>query len=315
MSVVVAALYKFVALPDYHALREPLLELCRAQGLKGTLLLAQEGINGTVAGDRDGLDAVLAKLRDDPRFADLEHKESLHDAQPFLRMKVKLKQEIVTMGVPQVDPNRVVGTYVKPADWDALLADPGVTLIDTRNDYECAIGSFKGALDPMITSFRDFPAWVEKNLDPKKNQKVAMFCTGGIRCEKASSYLLEQGFDAVFHLKGGILKYLEEVSPASSSWEGECFVFDERVAVNHALEKGSYDQCFACRHPVSHEDLESADYVKGVSCPHCIHRQSDAQRERFAERQRQVDLAKTRGEQHIGDGAMMQPHPERGEGV
>lgn len=315
MAIVVAALYKFVALPDYKSLREPLLEQCRAQGLRGTLLLAEEGINGTVAGSREALDAVLLWLRRDPRLLDLEHKESQHDEQPFLRMKVKLKREIVTMGVPQVDPNRLVGTYVEPGDWDSLLADPELTIIDTRNDYECAIGSFRGAVDPGITTFRDFPDWVEKNLDPEKNTKVAMFCTGGIRCEKASSYLLEQGYDSVFHLKGGILKYLEEVPEKASSWEGECFVFDERVAVNHALERGSYDQCFACRHPISKEDLQSSDYVKGVSCPHCIDLQSDEQRERFAERQRQVELAKARGEKHIGDAPVIQPHPEQAEGL
>ena len=315
MSVVVAALYKFVALPDYKSLREPLLEQCRVQGLRGTLLLAQEGINGTVAGSPEGLATVLEWLRADSRLSDLEPKESLHDEQPFLRMKVKLKREIVTMGVPQVDPNRLVGTYVSPGEWDSLLEDPEVTLIDTRNDYECAIGTFRGAVDPGITTFRDFPAWVEQNLDPQKTRKVAMFCTGGIRCEKASSYLLEQGFDSVFHLKGGILKYLEEVPEQSSSWEGECFVFDERVAVNHALERGSYDQCFACRHPISKEDLLSPHYRKGVSCPHCIDQQSDEQRERFAERQRQVDLAKARGEKHIGDAAVIQPHPEQAEGL
>jgi len=301
MSIVVAALYKFVALPDYEAVREPLLAQCRLNNLRGTLLLAQEGINGTIAGKRAELDAVLDWLRSDPRFAELEHKESLCAEQPFLRMKVKLKREIVTMGVPQVDPQRVVGTYVAPRDWDGLVADPDVTVIDTRNDYECAIGSFRGAVDPGITTFRDFPAWAAENLDPKKNSKVAMFCTGGIRCEKASSYLLEQGFEEVFHLKGGILKYLEEVPRESSSWEGECFVFDERVAVNHSLERGSYDQCFACRHPISKEDLQSEHYQKGVSCPHCIDQQSDAQRERFAERQRQVELSKARGEQHIGE--------------
>ncbi|MFT4769512.1 MAG: UPF0176 protein [Glaciecola sp.] len=315
MSIVVAALYKFVALPDYKSLREPLLEQCRAQGLRGTVLLAEEGINGTLAGSREGLAGVLSWLRADLRLSDLEHKESQHDEQPFLRMKVKLKREIVTMGVPQVDPNRVVGTYVSPGDWDALLADPEVTLIDTRNDYECAIGSFQGAVDPGITTFRDFPDWVAKNLDPQKNSKVAMFCTGGIRCEKASSYLLEQGFDSVFHLKGGILKYLEDVPTQSSSWEGECFVFDERVAVNHDLERGSYDQCFACRHPISKDDLQSSAYVKGVSCLHCIDLQSDEQRERFAERQRQVDLAKARGETHIGESPVIQPHPEQAEGL
>jgi UPF0176 protein len=254
---------------------------------------------------------MLEWLRSDPRLADLEHKESLNAEQPFLRMKVKLKREIVTMGVPQVDPNRVVGTYVSPAEWDALLQDPEVTLIDTRNDYECAIGSFRGAVDPGITTFRDFPQWAAKHLDPQQNTKVAMFCTGGIRCEKASSYLLSQGFESVYHLKGGILKYLEEVPQPKSSWEGECFVFDERVAVNHALEQGSYDQCFACRHPISAEDMHTAAYVKGVSCPHCIDRQSDEQRERFAERQRQVELARARGETHIGEGTVQQVKSER----
>jgi UPF0176 protein len=211
MSCVVAALYKFVTLSDYRDLREPLLDICRREGLRGTLLLAEEGINGTVSGSRRGLDNVLAWLRSDPRLADLEHKESLHEHPPFLRMKVKLKREIVTMGVPQVDPKRRVGTYVPPAKWNALLQDPELTLLDTRNDYECAIGSFRGAVDPGITTFRDFPRWVSENLDPAVNRKVAMFCTGGIRCEKASSYLLEQGFEEVFHLQGGILKYFEDV--------------------------------------------------------------------------------------------------------
>jgi UPF0176 protein len=300
MTTIVAALYKFVALEDYAQLREPLLDVCRAQGLKGTLLLAAEGINGTVAGDRSAIDGLLAWLRRDPRFADLEHKESLHATPPFLRMKVKLKREIVTMGQPDVSPTRVVGTYVAPGDWDQLISDPEVLLVDTRNDYECAIGSFRGAVDPGLTTFREFPAWVEQNLDPRRHRKVAMFCTGGIRCEKASSYLLEQGFEAVFHLRGGILKYLEEVPREKSSWEGECFVFDERVAVDHDLARGSYEQCFACRHPLSQEDLRSPDYVKGVSCPRCIATKSDAARERFAERQHQIELARRRGEEHIG---------------
>jgi UPF0176 protein len=218
-------------------------------------------------------------------------------------MKVKLKREIVTMGVPAVDPTRIVGTYVAPADWNAVIADPEVTLVDTRNDYECAIGSFAGAIDPKIVNFRDFPRWVAENLDPARHRKVAMFCTGGIRCEKASSYLLEQGFESVFHLRGGILKYLEEVPEERSRWRGECFVFDERVAVNHRLEKGSYDQCFACRHPVSESDRRSADYVPGVSCPHCIERHGAERRRRFAERQRQIELARERGEAHRGPDA------------
>ena len=315
MSYIVAAMYKFVELPDYEALREPLLDVCREAGIKGTLLLAEEGLNGTVSGTREGLDTLLAYLRSDHRLEDLEHKESVHESQPFLRMKVKLKREIVTMGVPGVDPKRVVGSYVAPRDWNALLDDPEVVLVDTRNDYEYAIGSFDGAIDPQIETFREFPAWVEKNLDPARNRKVAMFCTGGIRCEKASSYLLEQGFEEVYHLRGGILKYLEEVPEDDTRWHGECFVFDERVAVDHRLQRGHYDQCFACRHPVSAEDMASPAYQKGVSCPHCIDRQSDEQRARFAERQRQVELARQRGEQHIGDSEAISPHPEIADGL
>ena len=307
-DVVVAALYRFVALPDYRELRGEILKRCETWDLRGTLLLAAEGINGTVAGSRSGIDALLAYLRADERLAELEHKESFTHAQPFLRMKVKLKREIVTMGVPSVDPNRVVGTYVEAENWNELIADPDVILVDTRNDYELRIGSFRGALDPDIRTFRDFPGWVEEHLDPKEHKKVAMFCTGGIRCEKASSFLLEQGFEEVYHLRGGILKYLERVPEEDSKWQGECFVFDERVAVNHALEKGSYEQCFACRHPVSDEDMASEAYEPGVSCPHCIDAKSDDQRERFAERQRQIDLARTRGDRHIGPGS--QPEPE-----
>jgi len=300
---VVAALYRFTALDDFRELREPLLQSCRDAGLRGTLLLAREGINGTVAGSRAGIDALLDQLRRDPRLADLEHKESLSPTQPFLRMKVKLKREIVTMGVPSVDPTRVVGTYVNARDWNRVIEDPEVTLVDTRNDYECAIGSFEGAIDPKIVNFRDFPRWVADNLEPGKHRKVAMFCTGGIRCEKASSYLLEQGFEQVFHLRGGILKYLEDVPEASSRWRGECFVFDERVAVNHRLQKGRYEQCFACRHPVDEDDRRSPAYVPGVSCPHCIDRYSEERRRRFAERQRQIDLARKRGEAHRGPAA------------
>jgi len=311
--VVVAALYRFVSLPEFRDLREPLLQRCLDAGLCGTLLLAGEGINGTVAGAREGIDAVLAYLRTDSRLADLEVKESFTDRQPFLRMKVKLKREIVTMGVPAVDPNRVVGTYVAPRDWNELVEAPDVTVVDTRNDYECAIGSFSGAIDPGIRSFRDFPAWVEKHLDPKEHRRVAMFCTGGIRCEKATSYLLEQGFDEVYHLRGGILKYLEEIPEASSHWEGECFVFDERVAVDHDLRKGSYAQCFACRHPVSEADMASPAYEPGVSCPHCIDEKSDEQRARFAERQRQMELARQRGTRHIGSEADVAARPARAE--
>ena len=245
-----AALYKFVSLPDYKALQAPILAECQKHNIKGTLLLAEEGINGTIAGLPDDIRNVLDYLRQDPvfkhRFADLEHKESYADEHPFYRMKVKLKKEIVTMGVPSVNPNNTVGTYVKPEDWNALISDPDVVVLDTRNDYEVHIGTFKGAVDPKTTTFREFPKFVEQNLDKTKNKKVAMFCTGGIRCEKASSFMKEQGFEEVYHLQGGILKYLETVPEAQSLWQGECFVFDQRVAVKHGLEVGDYDQCYAC---------------------------------------------------------------------
>jgi UPF0176 protein len=297
---VVAALYRFVTLDDYRELREPLLDQCLAAGVKGTLLLAAEGINGTIAGSRDGIDRVLAWLRSESRLAALEHKESLDDEMPFYRMKVKLKREIVTMGVAGIDPNRVVGTYVAPRDWNTLVNDPEVVLIDTRNRYEVDIGTFRGALDPATTSFREFPRYVRENLDPARHRKVAMFCTGGIRCEKASAFMLQEGFEEVYHLQGGILKYLEQVPEAESTWEGECFVFDNRVAVNHRLEKGSYDQCHGCRHPITAEDQASERYQQGICCPHCYDSLTGEQKARFAERQKQMELAAQRGQQHVG---------------
>ncbi|TCO77674.1 UPF0176 protein [Chromatocurvus halotolerans] len=300
MSVVVAALYKFTRLADYRELREPLLDECLRLGVRGTLLLAEEGINGTIAGDRSAIDAVLAWLRRDPRLADIEHKESEDEALPFYRMKVKLKREIVTLGVPGVDPNARVGTYVAPTEWNRVVNDPDVVLVDTRNHYEYGIGSFRGALDPGTSSFREFPEWVKNNLDPTRNPRVAMFCTGGIRCEKASSYLLQQGFETVYHLRGGVLKYLEEVPEAESTWEGECFVFDNRVSVNHRLEKGEYDQCHGCRRPITQDDKLSERYQKGVCCPACFDELTTDQKTRFAERQKQVELARVRGEQHLG---------------
>jgi len=302
--IVVAALYQFVRLPDYEALREPLIKKCSEEGVMGTLLLAAEGINGTIAGDRDSVDRLLAYLKEDTRFSGIEHKESFYAEMPFYRMKVKLKREIVTMGVEGIDPNHIVGTYVEPKDWNDLISDPGVTVVDTRNYYEYAIGSFKGAKDPKTTTFREFPEYVEKNLDPSKNKKVAMFCTGGIRCEKSTAYLKEQGFDEVYHLKGGILKYLEDVPKENSLWEGECFVFDNRVAVDHDLEKGSYDQCHGCRHPITEEDKLSEHYLAGISCPRCYDEQTAEQRQRFAERQKQIQLAKKRNQQHIGSASL-----------
>ncbi|QDF75506.1 MULTISPECIES: oxygen-dependent tRNA uridine(34) hydroxylase TrhO [Shewanella] len=299
-QVVVCALYKFVSLPGFAALQQPLLKEMESLGIKGTLLLASEGINGTVAGSQAGIEALLAWLDGQSGLDNIVYKLSFDDEMPFYRTKVKLKKEIVTMGVEGVDPRKVVGTYVKPKDWNKLISDPEVLLIDTRNDYEVSIGTFKNAVDPKTQTFREFPDYVKQNLDPSQHKKVAMFCTGGIRCEKSTAYLKEQGFDEVYHLEGGVLKYLEEVQPEESLWEGECFVFDNRVSVNHNLEKGQYDQCNACRLPITEEDKQSEHYVQGVSCPHCIDKLSEKQRKRFVERERQVQLAKARGESHIG---------------
>lgn len=296
-----AALYKFVSLPNYQALQAPILAACQQHHIKGTLLLALEGINGTIAGAPEDIQALLEYLRTYPEFSDLEHKESYADKHPFYRMKVKLKKEIVTMGVNGIDPNQVVGTYVKPEDWNALISDPDVVLLDTRNDYEVHIGTFKGAVDPKTTTFREFPEYVARNLDKTKHKKVAMFCTGGIRCEKASSFMKQQGFEEVYHLQGGILKYLETVPKEQSMWEGECFVFDQRVAVKHGLEVGDYDQCYACRMPLSPEELKSPQYTPGISCPHCYDKTSEEKKAALTERQRQVILAKKRGENHIGE--------------
>ncbi len=297
---IVAALYQFAKLPDCHDLRPAVLAFCEAHALKGTILLAAEGINGTVAGSRTDIDALLAVLRADARLGALEHKESVTDEMPFYRMKVRLKKEIVTLGVPGIDPNEKVGTYVAPEDWNALISDPEVLVVDTRNDYEFDIGTFRGAVDPQTATFRDFPAYVRDNLDPKKHKKIALFCTGGIRCEKATTFMLEQGFEHVYHLKGGILKYLEKVPVEQSLWEGECFVFDQRVAVGHGLKLGEHEQCRSCRHPISPEDRTSPKYQTGVSCPRCFDTLSDEKRARAVERQKQVDLALQRGTSHIG---------------
>ena len=299
-ALVVAAVYKFVKLEDCAAMRTPLLARCDALGITGTLLLAEEGINGTIAGTRSGIDKILAYLRSDPRLADMEHKESAADQPPFYRMKVKLKKEIVTMGVPGIVPTELVGHYVKPEDWNALINDPDVLLIDTRNDYEVDVGTFKGALDPRITTFREFPEYVKKNIDPQQKPRVAMFCTGGIRCEKASAYMLQQGFPEVYHLQGGILKYLENVPAEESLWQGECFVFDQRVAVGQGLTPGHYELCYGCSRPITAEEKTSPKYQAGVSCPHCYDSLTPEKRSAALERQKQVTLAAERGEQHIG---------------
>lgn len=301
---VVAALYKFTALPDFEARQPVLLEACRLADVYGTLLLASEGINGTIAGSRSGIDAVIAHIRGIPGCDELELKESFAYVNPFFRMKVRLKKEIVTMGVPDIDPRETVGTYVEPDAWNDLISDPDVILIDTRNAYEVGIGTFKGAIDPDTTTFREFPGWFreQESLSPEavRGKKVAMFCTGGIRCEKATAFVKQQGIEDVFHLKGGILKYLETIPREESLWEGECFVFDQRVSIKHGLELGSYDMCHACRRPIDEQDKASPLYVPGVSCPSC-HSTIDArQKKRFEERERQVELAEQRGEKHIG---------------
>ncbi|MDO6706877.1 rhodanese-related sulfurtransferase [Photobacterium sp. 1_MG-2023] len=300
---VVCALYKFVALENFEALRQPLQQLMEEKEIRGTLLLAKEGINGTVAAKRESIDALLAWFRKDERLADIVFKESFDANQPFNRSKVKLKKEIVTMGVEGIDPRHVVGSYVKPKDWNALISDPEVFVVDTRNDYEIEVGTFKHAVNPKTETFREFPDYVKEEMDPAKHKKVAMFCTGGIRCEKSTAYLKEQGFEEVYHLEGGILKYLEEVPAEDSLWEGECYVFDGRVTVNHALEKGNYALCNACRLPITEQDMQSEQFEKGVSCPKCFEKHTDEQKARFREREKQVQLAETRGEQHVGGDA------------
>ena len=299
-SVVVAALYRFARFPDFEAFRQPLFEAMLAAEVRGTLLLAAEGINGTIAGSRLGIDKVLDFLQQDERFAGLEVKESYVDDNPFYRTKVKLRKEIVTMGVQDIDPNEIVGTYVDAEDWNELISRPDVLLLDTRNKYEVEIGTFDGAVNPETDSFREFPEYVARHLDPGNHKKVAMFCTGGIRCEKSTAYLRQQGFDEVYHLKGGILKYLELVPESESKWQGECFVFDNRVTVNHKLEQGAYDQCHACRMPITEQDKESEYYQKGISCHHCCDKHTPDQVKRYAERERQIELAKQCGETHIG---------------
>ena len=303
-----AALYKFVDLPDCAELKPVLQAVCDARGVKGTLLLATEGINGTIAGLPADVHGVLAHLRADARLADLTHKESWADEPPFLRMKVRIKKEIVTLGVDGVSPAHLKGSYIKPQQWNALISDPDVVVVDTRNDYEVQIGSFKGAVDPNIKTFADLPEWVAAQTlaggvlsgHSAKKPKVAMFCTGGIRCEKSTALLRMQGFDEVYHLEGGILKYLETVPPSDSLWQGECFVFDERVSVGHGLQVGTLELCRSCRHPVGDVERASRFYEKGISCPRCFDAKTPEQKKGFAERQRQVELARQRGTAHVG---------------
>jgi UPF0176 protein len=298
------AMYHFVSLPHYKKLRVPLLNFFASRNIKGTLLLAEEGINGTVSGSKKSIFELLNYLKTDPffegNFKNLVHKESWSDNCPFYRAKVKLKDEIVTLGIFGVSPTKVVGKYVKPQDWNSIISDPEVVLIDTRNDYEYGIGTFKNAINPKTNTFREFPKYIKSHLDPKKHKKVAMFCTGGIRCEKASSYMISQGFEEVYHLEGGILKYLEEIPLQESLWQGECFVFDQRVTIKHGLEVGEYDQCYACRYPLSKKDMENKKYTPGISCHHCYNSLTTKKIKSLSERQKQILLAKNNGTKHIG---------------
>ena len=299
----ICALYKFTRLDDFEEIQGPLKIFLESLNIRGTLLLAKEGVNGTIAGDNDSIMKSLDYLQKDERLVGLEYKFSYSEKPPFKRLKVKLKKEIVTLGVSDIDPIFSSGTYVKPADWNELVNDPDVILIDTRNNYEFEIGSFKGSINPNTETFREFPAYTKNNLEKYRDKKIAMFCTGGIRCEKSTAYLKSKGFENVFHLQGGILKYLEEVKEDESLWEGECFVFDDRVAVKHNLELGKYDQCHACRFPITDEDKEHPHYEKGASCPRCYGTKNSSQVSRYREREKQVQLAKSRGESHIGDDA------------
>ncbi len=299
-KTVIIALYKFTAFPDFKDWREPIHNAMVENGIKGTLLIAHEGINGTIAGSQESIETFKAFLQAIPAIGEFTYKTSYSDKMPFYRSKVKLKKEIVTMGVTDIDPLKDAGTYVKPEDWNDLISDPEVLLVDTRNEYEYQVGTFKNAINPHTDTFREFPEYVAKNIDKNKHKKVAMFCTGGIRCEKSTAFLKKQGFEEVYHLQGGVLQYFEDVKTEDSLWDGECFVFDNRVTVDQELQPGSYDQCYACRMPITEADKQSEHYVKGESCPHCYDKISAAQRQRFQERERQAQFAKARGEHHIG---------------
>lgn len=301
-EILVAALYKFVEIDDLLSLQSNLYEICKKNNIMGTILIANEGINGTISGKTNEINQTISLLKSDKRFTNIEIKYSSSDKQPFHRMKVRLKKEIVTIGLPEINPNNKVGTYVKPDDWNDLISDPNVVVIDARNKYETKIGSFQNALDPETSSFREFPDWVKKFKSSKENanKKIAMFCTGGIRCEKASSLMKEEGFEDVYHLQGGILKYLETIDKENSLWNGECFVFDQRVCLTDELEVGSYKMCFACRMPITEEEMQNEKYIEGISCIYCYDKTTKEKKERFGSRQKQILLAKERGEKHLG---------------
>jgi UPF0176 protein len=301
-EILVAALYKFVEINDLPSLQDNLYNICEENNIMGTILIADEGINGTISGKHNEIKETISSLTSDDRFSNIEIKYSSTEKQPFHRMKVRLKKEIVTIGLPEINPNKKVGKYVKPEDWNKLISDPNVVVIDTRNKYETKIGSFQNALDPETSSFREFPDWVKKfkNSEDNTNKKIAMFCTGGIRCEKASSLMKEEGFEDVYHLQGGILKYLETINKENSLWNGECFVFDQRVCLTDELEVGSYKMCFACRMPITEEEMQNEKYIEGISCIYCYDKTTEEKKERFGSRQKQILLAKERGEKHLG---------------
>ena len=302
-EILVASLYKFVEIKDMLSLQDNLYNICEENNIMGTILIADEGINGTISGKNNKIKKTISSLTSDERFSDIEIKYSSTDKQPFHRMKVRLKKEIVTIGIPEINPNKKVGRYVKPEDWNELISNPDVVVIDTRNKYETKIGSFQNALDPKTASFREFPDWVKKfkNSEENANKKIAMFCTGGIRCEKASSLMKEEGFEDVYHLQGGILKYLETVDKENSLWNGECFVFDQRVCLTDELEVGSYKMCFACRMPITEKEMLDEKYIEGISCIYCYDKTTKEKKERFGSRQKQILLAKERGEKHLGE--------------
>jgi UPF0176 protein len=303
-SYLTTTFYHFVKIEEYKKLQPVIQKFCDKSFIKGTILLASEGINGTLSADEKNINGLHHFIKNDERFKNkfknISHKESWAKKNPFYRMKVKLKKEIVTLGVEGISPTKKVGKYVKPDEWNELISDPDTIIIDTRNTYEVDIGSFKGAVNPKTKSFRELPQFLEKNIKKYKGKKIAMFCTGGIRCEKATSFLVEKGIENVFHLQGGILKYLEKISKEKSLWEGECFVFDQRVAVTHKLKEGKYNQCFACRHPLSPDEMLSEQYKKGTSCPYCYNKLSNKKKSSLLERQKQIDLARKKGEEHIG---------------
>ena len=301
-EILVATLYKFVEINNLLSLQDNLYNICEENNIMGTILIADEGINGTISGKHNEIKETISSLTSDDRFSNIEIKYSSTDKQPFHRMKVRLKKEIVTIGLPEINPNKKVGRYVKPEDWNELISDPNVVVIDTRNKYETKIGSFQNALDPETSSFREFPDWVKKfkNSKENSNKKIAMFCTGGIRCEKASSLMKEEGFEDVYHLQGGILKYLETIDKENSLWNGECFVFDQRVCLTDELEVGSYKMCFACRMPITEEEMQNEKYIEGISCIYCYDKTTEEKKERFGSRQKQILLAKERGEKHLG---------------